>query len=586
LHWAIREEGHLVAQRTNRWKRRLDHKISRRRLLASSASIGAGAAAIAFTGCGSGGEERPQGTPSASPGAEGTPKRGGQLELYYASGWNIDPQQDFNMGANVARLVYSHMFYERMDTGETVLLAAKSLEQPDDLTYVFTLRDDIHFHDTPEIASRYPGLAGRLVTAEDVKYAITRMRDKLTGGAGRDYVVNRMASVETVDKLTLKIVNNAPFSWTLSPMSLGTGMICLIIPHEVVEKEGDLKSAAVGSGPYMLDYASQTQGARFVRNPNYFVPDEPFIDSIRYRIINDAETGEAAFRSGKIDSFIATTRPQADAIAGIPGTYQIKEADLRFALFGVNTRKPPWNDERVVKALHFAIDRDFMMLALEGGRSGEDPEGYGKWCGALPWGLEAYSLSQDELHELCAPHDVGNAKALLSAAGYESIDVTLRHISTVPRQAALAEMIATQLREAGINAKLDPMDIPTFISKVPLQFDFEMNSRYNIAFLSPEQPLRMFLSTGGQGAGSEWGLSYPDVDAAFDDIGRTFDAEERREKVKEMQRLILSKHGPCIFLYAPYMYTQYRDFVKGLQVGTGQAALVNYRIWLDKAKEA
>ena len=568
-----------MPQETNLWKQRLNRRISRRGLLASSASIGASAAAISLTGCGRG--EKSQGTPAASP-AEGAPKRGGQRELYYASGWNIDPQQDFNMGANVARLVYSHMFYERMDTGETVLLAAKNIEQPDELSYIFSLRDDIHFHDTPDIASKYPGLAGRLATAEDVKYAITRMRDKLTGGAGRDYVVNRMASVETVDNLTLKIVNNAPFSWTLSPMSLGTGMICLIIPHEVVEKEGDLKSAAVGSGPYMLDYANQTQGARFIRNPNYFVPDEPFIDSIRYRIINDAETGEAAFRSGEIDSFVATNRPQADAIASIPGTYQIKEADLQFAMFGVNTRRPPWNDERVVQALHFAIDRDFMILGLEGGRSGEDPGEYGKWCGALPWGLEAYSLSQDELHELCAPHDVGNAKALLAAAGYESIDVTLRHISTVPQQAALAEMIATQLREAGINAKLDPMDIPTYISKVPLQFDFEMNSRYNIAFLSPEQPLRIFLTTGGQGAGSEWGLSYPDVDAAFDDIGRTFDAEERREKVKEVQRLIPRKYAPCIFLYAPYMYTQYRDFVKGLQVGTGQAALVNYRIWLDK----
>jgi peptide/nickel transport system substrate-binding protein len=561
-------------------------RLTRRRFLKGVLATTA-AAAVASAGCG-GGEEG-KGAPQVTPGTEGEPKRGGQREIYYASGWNIDPQQDINMGPIVSTLVYTRMFYERMDTGETVLLAASHLEQPDDATYVFTLRQDMLFHNTPDIASKYSGLAGRQVTSEDVKYSIERLRDQLNT-AGRDYVLNRMERVEAPDEFTVRVVNKAPFSWTLSPLSLGSSVTSTIVPREVVEKEGDLKTVAVGSGPYMLDYASQSQGLRFVRNPNYFVAGEPFIDSIRYRIVNDSETGEAAFRSGEIDSFVAANRPQADAIASIPGTHQIKGADLQFSMFGVNTRKPPWNDERVVQALHFAIDRDFMILGLQGGRSGEDPGGYGKWCGALPWGLEAYSLSQDELRELCPAHDPAKAKALLSAAGYESIDVTLRHISTVQRQAALAEMIATQLREIGINAKLDPMDVPTYISKVPLQFDFEMNSRYNIVFLSPEQPLRIFLTTGGQGTGSEWGLSYPDVDAAFEDIAATFDVAERREKVKQMQRLILSKYAPVIFLEAPYIYEQFRDFVKGIEIGSGQPAIYNYsypssfftRIWLDK----
>jgi len=559
----------------NYWLRR---KFSRQSVLkAGGLAVAGGLLAAACDGAEKGAERTPW---VASPAAERTPKRGGQRELYYPSGWNIDPQLDFNMGAVVSILVYSHMFYERMDTGETILLAAKNLEQPDEVTYVFTLRNDIHFQDTPQIASNYPGLAGRPVTAEDVKYSIERYRD-LPGAPARDYVLNRMDRVLAADRFTLRVVNRAPFSWTLSSMSLGSPLCSPIIPHEVVEKEGDLKTVAVGSGPYLLDYAKQTRGVRFARNPNYFVPDEPFIDSIRYRVINDPETGEAAFRAGETDTFIADNRPQADAVAQIPGTYQIKGADLRWAMFGVNTRKPPWNDERVVRALHFALDRDAIILSLEGGRSGDDPEEYGKWCGALPWGLEAYSLSQEEIRNLSTPYDPGEAKSLLAAAGHEGIDVSLKHIN-VGKHPALAEMIATQLRMAGIKARLEPMDIPTYISKVPLQFEFEMNSRYNVVMTSPEQPLRIFLSTGGQGYGSEWGLSYPDVDGAFEEINATFDLEERRRKVKDMQRLILSKHAPCIFLYSPYIYVQYRDFVNGIEVGTGQAANFNYRVWLDR----
>lgn len=556
----------------------LGRRFSRRRMLkAGGLAAAGGLLAVACGGVEEGAERTPG---AASPVAEGAPRPGGQRELYYPSGWNIDPQLDFNMGAVVSTLVYSHMFYERMDTGETILLAAKNLEQPDEVTYVFTLRDDVHFQDTPEIASKYPGVASRLVTAEDVKYAVERYRD-LPGAPARDYVLNRMDRVEVPDRFTVTIVNKAPFSWTLSSMSLASPLCGPIVPYEVVEKEGDLKTVAVGSGPYLLDYASQTQGVRFVRNPDYFVPDEPFIDSVRYRIINDSETGEAAFRSGEIDTFIADNRPQADAVVQIPGTYQIRGADLRWAMFGVNTRKPPWSDERVVRALHFALDRDAMILSLEGGRSGDDPAEYGKWCGALPWGLEAYSLSQEEIRNLSAPLDPREAKSLLAAAGHESIDVSLKHIN-VGKHPALAEMIATQLRVGGINARLEPMDIPTYISKVPLQFEFEMNSRYNVAMTSPEQPLRIFLTTGGQGYGSEWGLSYPDVDGAFEEINATFDLEERREKVKGIQRLILSKYAPCIYLYSPYVHAQYRDFVKGITPGTGQAANFNYRVWLDK----
>ena len=151
------------------------------------------------------------------------------------------------------------------------------------------------------------------------------------------------------------------------------------------------------------------------------------------------------------------------------------------------------------------------------------------------------------------------------------------------KAAALFQFVQLhQLKDVGINAKLDPMDIPTFISHVPLQFEFEMNSRYNVAMTSPEQPLRIFLTTGGQGKGSEWGMSYPDIDAAFESINLAFGIEERRQKVKEMQRLILGKYAPAIGLYAPYLLTQIRDFVKGVQATTGQTAYFDYRVWLDK----
>jgi len=564
-----------MVQETNYWKKGLSSRISRRRLLVGAAG---GAAGMALTGCG-GGEEKEKSATGGPPPAEATPKHGGQWESSIISGWTIDPQESNVGAALVSYHVYSHMFGNRLDTGETLMIAAKEMEQPDDVTYVFTLRDNIHFHDTPDLASKYPDAAGRLVTAEDVKYSIERFRDMPAGF--KDYVLNRMDHVEVSDQFTAKIVNKKPFCWTLSPHALGNSITCPIVPREVVEKEGDLKNATLGCGAFTLDYASQTQGIRLVRNPNYFMPDEPFVDSERFTIINDFETTEAAFRSGQIQTISADNGSQAKILADISDTYQVRLPALRSAEWTVNARNAPWSDERVVKAVHRAFDRDAMILSVEGGRSGEDPSEYGLWPAAFPPGQELWSLSQEEIRKLTPSYDPGEAKALLSAAGYDSIDVSLKTVNLGPPM-ALAQMIATQLSAVGINARLEPMDFVGFVVKVMLQFDYEMSCVIGYPSYSPEQHMREYLTTGNSGAGNIGGYSDPEVDAAYDDINGTIDVDQRREKVHAYQRMIMEKQPPIIYLYSPYSYVQYRDYVKGIVPGAGDAANYNFRIWLDK----
>jgi peptide/nickel transport system substrate-binding protein len=552
----------------------MNSRISRRKLLAGTAG---GAAAIALAGCGGGGDKKI--APSGSPAAEGTPKHGGQWESSIVSGWTIDPQESNTGAALTSYHVYSHMFGNRLDTGETTMIAAQAMEQPDDATYVFTLRDNMHFHDTPEIAGKYPGVAGRLVTADDVKYSIERFKNMPIGF--KDFVLNRMDHVETSGPTTVKIVNKKPFCWTLSPHALGNSITGPIVPHEVVEKDGDLKTTAVGCGAYMLDYANQTQGIRLVRNPNYFMPDEPFLDSERFVIINDFETGEAAFRSGQIHTITAENASQGKLLAEISGTNQYRIPAIRSSEWTVNTKKAPWNDERVVQAMHRAFDRDAMILSVEGGRSGDDPTQYGLWPAAFPPGQELWSLSQEEIHQLTPSYDPAEAKALLSAAGQDSIDVTIKTVNLGPTM-ALAQMIATQLSDVGVNVKLEPMDFVGFVVKVMLQFDYEMSCVVGYPSYSPEQHMREYLTTGNSGAGNISGWSDPEVDAAYEDINVTLDVAQRKEKVQAFQRMIMQKQPPIIYLYSPYSYVQIRDSVKGIIPGAGDASSYNFRIWLDE----
>jgi peptide/nickel transport system substrate-binding protein len=564
-----------MTEESNYWQRKLlRSKMSRRRLLIGAAG---GTAALALAACAGGSQKKES---AGTPQAEGTPKPGGQWESSIISDWTIDPQESNVGAALVSYHVYSHLFGNRLDTGETTMIAAQEMEQPDDITYVFKLRDNIHFHNTPDIAGKYPDAAGRLVTAEDVKYSIERFRDMPAGF--KDYVLNRMDHVEVVDQFTVKIVNKKPFCWTLSPHALGNSITCPILSREVVEKEGgSLKNAAVGTGPFTLDYASQTQGIRLVRNPDYFISDEPFVDSERYSIINDFETGEAAFRSGQIYSLSAETASQASLLNEISGTYQVKTPALTSAEWMVNVKNAPWNDERVVQAVHRAFDRDAMILSVQGGRSGEDSSQYALWDAAFPAGQEQWSISQDDIRKLTPSYDPAEAKALLSAAGYDSIDVSLKTVNLGPTM-ALAEIMATQLNAVGINAKLEPTDFVSFVVKVMLQFDYEMMCVFEYPSYSPEQHMRQFLTSGGSGQGNIAGWSDTEVDAAYDDISVTMDLNQRREKVQAFQRLIMQKQPPIIWPFSRFGYVQYRDYVKGIIPGAGDAANYNFRIWLDK----
>jgi peptide/nickel transport system substrate-binding protein/glutathione transport system substrate-binding protein len=541
----------------------------------------AAAAGLAMAGCAGGPGEQP--TASPTPGEEGEEKvkKGGILRQAMISGWNLDPMLDVTAGLLMTSKVYTLMYLVLFGTDEIVLLALdRDIEQPDHLTYIFHIHDNIHFHDNPDVRKRYPSLAGRQVTAEDIKYSIERYRG-LSMAPGRDYHLNYLDHIEVLDPYTLKVINKRPYSWTLSPMNLGSAQAGPIIPREVIEKEGDLKTTAIGSGPFMLKSASQTGGILLERNPNYFVAGEPYLDGMDAKIINTNEGAEAAFRAGEIDGFSPPNKLIADSLKGMAGTKFTKGADLGYAAFGVKGDIPPWNDERVRRALNLAIDRDDMILKLEGGRTGDDPTELGLWSGPVTWAMEWYSLSQEELRKLYV-HDPEEAKKLLSAAGYPSIDVTMKHLN-LGKYPDLAQVVAGQLRKVGINARLEPQDVAVYLPKTLYQAQFEMTSFYNLTYVSPEFPLRFFTTRGIAGTGNWFGYSDKEIDDMNEDIAQTFDKEERRNKVLDIQRLIISKNPPLMSLYARYTYSVSRDYVKaGHPEWHGAGAAFNYTVWLDK----
>src|SRR5919109_334232 len=276
--------------------------ITRRRLLQSGLAAGATLAAW------------PLSHSAAVLGAEaGTPKRGGMLR---ARGWDpphFDPHITRNFKTNTAlSFVYSKLLRHKVgaDVPPGAFIVEPDLaerwEAPDDTTYIFYLRQGVHWHNKPPVN-------GRELVAEDVKFTFDRFLT-VEGNPARE-LLESLQRVEVVDRYTVKFILKEPFVWLLD--TLASALCMWIIAPEVVEKYGDLKKVetAIGTGPFLLDHYEPNVKTVFKRNPEYFRQGLPYIDGVEWSVVQDESTGLAMYRTGQID-------------AGPGGYWTIRQADL------------------------------------------------------------------------------------------------------------------------------------------------------------------------------------------------------------------------------------------------------------------
>ena len=131
------------------------------------------------------------------------------------------------------------------------------------------------------------------------------------------------------------------------------------------------RTRCVGTGPFRLKEWKRGEYVDYVRNPDYFVKDRPYLDGIRYLVVTERSTRTAALQAGRADvASPGDGGPQiAEQLRGaVPGMV-ITRVGINFAdhlLF--NHTKPPFNDVRMRRALSLGMDRaGFVQAVLQGG---------------------------------------------------------------------------------------------------------------------------------------------------------------------------------------------------------------------------
>ncbi len=515
----------------------LNQLVTRRRALGLGVS-GLAAGALLAAGCGDDDDEGAQGSGSPSAGKDdGNPVRGGTLRLG-TSGFqftNFDNATLFVttpmlvaswVGESLLRFAPPNAAAGKFFQIEPGLASAMPEETPDHLTITFKLAN-AKWHNLPPTS-------GRALTSEDVKLSIERAATNSPLFLRRNWY-QPIDRIETPDAQTVVFRMKEPhagFSHILA------NSFTSIIPKEVVANPDLLKTGVIGTGPFMFAEYRNGQFIKLARNPEYREPGKPFLDAIEYTWFGDANSLQNAFTAGQLDH--TTISPNLiDAYRKANANKVYTEMPFRGHYITVfNTRRPPFNDPRVRKAIALLTDRDGMITSLAGG--------HGVWGAPMPLWNTPWALRKEDV----PARNVAEAKKLLEAAGQANLSMTATVAPFVlgPEQATLLQQ---NVKEAGVDLKIENLELNAWVGKVKVQRDYQMYTFSNYVPEDPEQYLVANFGTGG--SENDAGYSNSKVDALLADQRRAFDPQARKRIVDEIQKIIIDE-APVIFNFDAQEY--------------------------------
>lgn len=459
------------------------------------------------------------------------PVRGGHMVISGPSDiGSLDPiaSSSFNTQYRIAH-VYQRMlgFETGPDIGytENVLkpeLATDWEISEDNLTYTFTLRDGVKWHDVEPVN-------GRAFTSADVKATF----EAILSEGHQANLLERVTSVDAPDDLTVVLNLSEPFAPLLNNMA---SHFMWILPAEAFEEGFERASTVIGTGPFILSEREVDVSTKFVANPDYWDvgfdgEPLPYLDSFEQVVINDTQQVIAAFQAGEIEIMTNGTPNELrdQLIKDFPEAFYGEWIDAGMGQIGVNMDRPPFDDLRVRQAISMAIDRENMGSSIRGG-------------GTIPSNVAPaqsnFAIPEDE-REALLPYDPEGAKALLAEAGFpDGLDATM--IAT-DRYGALytaqTEWVVADLKEIGINVELELLDYATYFGSRWPDTEYDLQFGPQTPFLEPDEWLRGQMGTG---AGRNWyNISDPELDALLDEQLGMVDFDERAEKIREIQRYAL-----------------------------------------------
>ncbi|WP_198671023.1 ABC transporter substrate-binding protein [Oceanibium sediminis] len=387
-------------------------------------------------------------------------------------------------------------------------LAESWVISDDGLSYTFTLRSGVKFHDGAEF------------TAEDVAFSLNRARGPESTNAQKALFA-AIDEVTAIDDTTVEITLERPNGALLFNLAWGDA---IIVDESDVET---LETTPVGTGPFKFSDWVQGDRVELVRNDDYW--GEPVaLEQATFKFISDPTAAFAAMMAGDIDAFPVFPAPE---------NLTQFEADPRFkvivgstegeTILAINNAVEPFTDQRVREAIAHAIDR---QAIIDGAMFG-----YGTPIGTH---FAPHNPAYVDLTGYSA-YDPEKAKALLAEAGYADGFTTTLKLPPPSYARRGGEIIAAQLRAVGIETEISNLEWAQWLEQVFRGKDF------GLTIVSHTEPMDI-----GIYARPDYYFQYDDpvMRAMNAGLESMTDPDDRAEVLKAMQERI-SSHYVNAFLF-------------------------------------
>jgi len=517
------------------------------------AAAGTAVLALALAACGGGGSGGGGGGGASA--AAGTPKEGGNLVMARA-----DEVQSLvpwvptdNASIWTLEEIYDTLLVPKPDGhGVEASVATSWSQSADKLSWTFRLRHGVKFSN------------GQPLTSADVKFSLEQASKPNTPFYFIDQVIK---SIGTPDPYTVVITTKQPWSPLPADMAL--------FANSIVPKNYDGETAAqfaqhpVGSGPFALSSWVKGQSIKLVKNPHYWQPGKPYLDSVTFTVVADANTRATQIQSGQaqVDEFPAYSSISALNAANTKvGIFDSSRVDY----FVMNNRKAPFTDPQVRLAVNEAIDRAALIKTVQFGY-GTPAKGYMSpvlWAYAPSIAPPAYSLSASKASLAKSKYPTGFSTTITVAAGNDI-------------QQSAAQLIQASLAQIGIKATIATLD-PSALSTALQNGNFDMSFAYQTTdIVDPDEIIRFAgLYNGGSNAMYS-GYNNTELETLADKADTLSSQTARQQVYDQIQEMVNQANPYAALYYSPSVYAFGADVQDFHPYPTGNYNLVG--TWLSSS---
>lgn len=423
------------------------------------------------------------------------------------------------------------------DEMEAVPGLAERWEATGERTWTFELREDVTFHD------------GGPLTADAVARSFEAVLDSQLGSSG--WIRLEPDGITVVDDHTIAFENTEPF-----PSFPGT------ISHNywaVWNPDADTAAGEVaGTGPFQVDDVEEGASVTLTPFEEYY-GDVARPSSLTFRFVEDPNTRTLSLQNNEVDVVFEPPRSTANRLADATETAIETQLSTTATLVAVNLYEPPTDDERLRRALNYAVDQGAVVDSILDG-FGEPARG--PFSRAIPWAVH------DDLPEYGPDRE--RAATLVEESAYDGEELTILVDGAKTDDATTAELLQQWFDEIGVATAIRQVESASFYETFTAGEAHLSLVSFGSNSAAADYVIRaMFHSTGSDNRelyeAEGTGIYNPgqEVDALVDRGYAATDLETKTDHYGEVQRRVMDTGAVVPLFYSEYVLGRRAD-VRGV----------------------